>query len=168
MITATNANDLLNYVIARIKASLDANAWLKAGGTGGIKTVYTRVADIDETDHMTRDALPAYYISATGTQQPDEPSGFGAYDRSVACQIQYMCQSADQATAEATGRTVISRLDRWLQQQKVSGGNLDGLLEDGQVFDADTDMEIEITADKYYYTSAALTFTLSLRIKQAG
>jgi len=130
MLTSTDAADVLNLVETSAINSLEADPWLKTGGSGGIGLIHPWALRPDRTYQAHE--LPAISVRAAGIVTTNHVAPAGTEDLAVVLVIEAIEAAADRNAAAATAQRMAARLRRWLAEQNVPGGNrLDGLLDDG-------------------------------------
>jgi len=164
MLTATQAADVLNLVETSALNSLDADAWLKTGGTGGIGLVRPWAVGADR--RYQGHELPAIVVRATQMSPASRTGPAGADELGVRLVVEVLDAGANAEAVTANARTIAARLRQWIAAQSVAGGNrLDGLLDDGDGVIAPGEIRFvdEKPVDGTFWAVARIEATVTLR-----
>ena len=165
MLTGQQAADILNLVEERVVAALGEDAWLKEGGTGGIKKIRTKALPTERLQ-VWESSLPCLVVAAEGLHSRHGEATFGAYEQRVGCEITYLASSGDLAEGIDGAQTATARLMRWLHLEGgTSGTRLDGLLDDGDGCNSTSSARVGYDDGDRFFMRAVLSFELSLRVR---
>ena len=166
MLTPTDAANVLNLVVTRAQSSLEADAWLQTGGTGGIELIHPWAVGSQRAYQAHE--LPALLVRATNVGAVPRPTPAGADDLAVHLVIEALDAGADRSALTTTVQTIAARLRRWMTDQAVPGGNrLDGLLNDGDgvLVPGTLKFAEEQPADGRYWALAQVEAVVRLRVE---
>ena len=164
MLTTTQAADVLNLVETSAINSLEADSWLKTGGTGSIGLIHAWVLRSERT--YQGHELPAIVVRAAGVARSNGASPAGAEDLAIALLVEAIDAGADRVSVTTTLQEVAARLRRWLADQNTPGGNrLDGLLDDGDgvIFPGPVQLLEEKQVESIHRAVARVEATVRLR-----
>jgi hypothetical protein len=126
MLTTSQADDVLNLVETNTVTSLEADSWLGTGGTGSIGSI--RRGSPDGVATASHD-LPALFVEAVAVDAPPDRATSGAREIRVRLSVHVVAAGGDNASAQASVRTIAGHVAAWMDQQNNDQGDyLNGLL----------------------------------------
>jgi len=127
MLTGSQAQDVLNLIETEVIDALGSDAWLKVGGTAGVKAIEAKYLPVENRQLWTS-ILPGIAVTAVNIDQPQETSQAAAYDLVSHVIIEYTDVGGDVIGNVNKVQTAMARLMRWLWTETRGGTRLSGLL----------------------------------------